>query len=97
MAKEIRFSEVKELALMTGVAENAALRRLHGEFTEALIFRFREIKDNIEDWDDAIVNEALLKTRLQIIVNPANNPTYSENNLKDIALLAMFLWNIEEV
>jgi hypothetical protein len=92
MAKVLRYSADKELADVNK-AESRAFMRLKDDFIRELKARFLQVKDNIEDWDDTITNEELLKARLQTL---AAKDTYTENNLKDIALISMILWNIEE-
>ncbi len=75
----------------TAKAEKRGYNHLGEAFLQQMRNRFVEKKDQFEDWQDPITNEAALRTRMQ---NIADNPTHTEQNLVDIALICSFLWNI---
>jgi len=74
-------------------AKDRAMYLLSHDFRSAMINRFNQIKENVEDWETAIENETLLVTRLK---NIANNTTYTETNLLDMALICAILHNTFE-
>lgn len=77
-------------------ADFAAYNELNHDFRRAILQRFVKVRDNIENWQEAITNKALLAGRLQTIA--AKNPaTWTENNLLDMALICSVLFNIAEV
>ncbi len=94
MTKELRIDFDDFLADFNARANHRAFSQLIDLFISAMNSRFKIIKDQVEDWKDAIVNEDLLKARLQTI---AAKSTYTEDNVIDMALLSMILWNIEDV
>jgi hypothetical protein len=93
MAKVLRWNAQDVIDQATLTAEGRTFGALKGEFEGKLVARFNQVKDTIEDWQDAITNEALLQGRLQTI---AAKSTYTENNLLDMALISMILSNIRE-
>lgn len=79
-------------AKLTLSAEMRTYTNLVDDFYKSMRARFKQIKDSVESWQDAITNEALLVQRLK---NIADNADYTENNLLDMALISVILWNIE--
>jgi hypothetical protein len=72
--------------------EGIAFNELRTDFSRAMLKRFHEIKGNIENIWELTENKGLLFARLQTIA--AKDPAdLTGNNLKDIALIACFLWN----
>jgi len=94
MAKELRTDLQAHIDAAVGQAEYKVFNSLRSDFSQAVLERFIQIKDQVEDWTDAIALEAQLRTRLQTIAAKA---TYTENNLIDMALISCMLWNIVEV
>lgn len=93
MAKVLRIKEADLIAEFTARAEQRAFSRLSEDFNQEVRVRFQAVKGNIEDWQDP-ANEALLKARLGVL---AAKPQLTEDNLKDMALISMLLYNIHEV
>ena len=76
-------------------AEYDTYNTLNQDFRKACLKRFMVVKDNIENWQEAITDEALLTVRLQTIA--AKDPTtWTENNLLDMALICSILFNIDD-
>jgi hypothetical protein len=76
----------------TDQLKSIAFNELRTDFSRAMLKRFHEIKDNIENIWELTENKGLLFARLQTIA--AKDPAdLTENNLKDMALIACFLWN----
>ena len=93
MAKVLRWNSQDVIDQAINTAEGRTFSALAAQFEGAMRNRFEQIKGNIENWQDAITNEALLQGRLQTI---AAKSTYTSNNLLDMALISMILSNIEE-
>ena len=95
MAKVLKHNTQDKIDQATAQAEYSTFNNLSHDFRKECLKRFFEVKDNIENWQDVIANEALLAGRLQTIA--AKDPaTWTENNLKDMALISNILWNIED-
>ena len=96
MSKVLRHTTQDKIDSAIEQAQVATFNDLSHEFRKACLKRFVAVKDNIEDWQDVIANEALLAGRLQTIAEK-DPSTWTENNLKDMALISNILWNIEDV
>ena len=95
MAKVLKHISQTIIDEATARAEYDTYNTLNHEFRKAILRRFLQVKDNIENWQDAINNEALLADRLQTIA--AKDPaTWTENNLSDMALICSILFNITD-
>lgn len=68
----------------------AAFNNLRATFSKALLKRFYEIKDVIEDVFDLANTQAVLEGRLKVL---AAKEVYTAKNLIDIALISCVLWN----
>ena len=91
MAQYIKYDMQALIDQFSSRAETRAFGQLAEDFIKTMRNRFVEKKDQIEDWKDAILNEAALRTRMQGI---ADNLTHTEQNYVDIALICCILWNI---
>ncbi len=80
------------IANLTNQAEGTTFSNLIQDLEGEMYARFLTVKDVVEDWQDAITNEAALITRLK---NIADNASYTKRNLIDMMLICSFLWNIE--
>ena len=95
MAKVLKHISQTIIDEATTRAEYDTYNTLNQDFRKALLRRFVQVKDNIEDWQDVINNQALLAGRLQTIA--AKDPaTWTENNLLDMALICSILFNIDD-
>ena len=70
--------------------KNRAFNELRTDFSKEMLKRFHEVKENIEDIWDLLSNETALSSRLKTL---ALREVWTENNLKDMALLCCVLWN----
>ena len=72
-----------------------ALNQLKEDFSQALRVRFNTIESSIEDVWDLVTNKPALAQRLKDKVSPAAG-TWVLNDMLDVALIAMFLWNDQD-
>ena len=93
MAKVLKYDSQTKIDEATASAEFTTFNGMSHDFRKATLKRFMAVKDNIEDWQDAITNEELLKARLQTL---AAKSVYTEANLMDMSIISNILWNIEE-
>lgn len=93
MPKELRTKPEDFINKAILTSNNRAFVRLLDLFRQDLLKRFDTVKDNIEDWSDPITYEDLLKDRIRVLAAKAS---WSENNLLDMNLISIILWNIKE-
>ena len=93
MARQLRQDRLEALGAALNSQEVRKVRNAVSNLVKELPERFLNVKDAIEDWQSPS-NYNLLKNRLATLAGKAN---LTENNIKDIAIIAVVLWNIEEV
>ena len=84
--------DYKDLTMSDDLKKGKAFNTLRNEFSSAILKRFVDIRDSIEDIWDLVTNKSFLEARLQTI--SAKDPsTWTEKNLKDMAIICCILWN----
>ena len=75
--------------------KSRAIIRVRDEFTRAMLKRFYEIESSIEDVWDLVNAPAQLLTRMRNLAGKSPGQL-DQNDMRDIALCAMFLHNLME-
>jgi hypothetical protein len=96
MTKRLRYNSQAVIDQAVAGADSRTFDALSNVFRSQCFERFQDIKDNIENWQEVIANESILQGRLQTIAEK-DPSTWTENNLKDMALICNILWNVEEI
>ena len=80
------------MAISEDEQKSRAFNLLRHEFSKETLKRFHEVKDSIENVWDLVANKAALSERLSTIASK-DPMTWTDNNLKDMALICCILWN----
>lgn len=94
MARVRRFKIEDALQAAQDGAENKVFFQLLDHFMTDVRMQFTKVKANFPEWQDVIVDEDALRTKLKQIVD--NNTTFNQSQLENIAIIAAALWNIYE-
>lgn len=87
----MKHTVIAKIERLTAQAEAITAADMVNEFRQVLIQQFKLRKDIMEDWQNLTeTEEAKLSNRLRVI---ADKSDWSDNNLKDMALICAMLWN----
>jgi hypothetical protein len=86
-----KYNVQERLAMLTGQAESLVASEMLDAFRQELLKQFKSRKDHIEDWQNLSEDKLnLLSNRLRVIAAKAS---WTEANIKDIALICSLVWN----